>query len=484
MMIDNIYRIKHSYIRLFPLQTRDMGFVLYHDLPSAYLLSLLIDSIWFKLDQFKIEYVYPTIKCKNKILENLNNYHEDFFIFSLENYYHSNDYSYWFLLLVLDKLSENKKRPFVIIHSIKTLDNEIKTIMNKYDFVLLFITWDIEDFFYRLFLKGEEIKNIKNIYYREDSWALAINGKENVSSDLNEYILPAYSTWFYTNFLKSKDYIVSILDDDSDVDSNQYYKKSKNEKIDLFRYLPETSVMITTWRWCKYKCSYCYRGVKYSSVRQISLETIKKDLDYLSEMKYEYIYIYDDCFITTNYNRIDEIVELLSDYSFSYWIAARFEVCTPDIIKKISKLKINRIQVWLQSISRDVNLMTKRWFDIDKFEKSILHLKKSWIDVSLDLILWLPLEWLKWFIRTFNYAVSVKPVSIYINTLFLNPWTDLFKNKQKYWIFTDEKDYFWKLFHVPSVLSSNNFSNTDIIIARKYVSYYVKKLKDIEVILR
>jgi radical SAM superfamily enzyme YgiQ (UPF0313 family) len=76
--------------------------------------------------------------------------------------------------------------------------------------------------------------------------------------------------------------------------------------------------MLTSGRGCLYNCSYCYRGAKYSSVRQISLETLKQDLDYLEELQYEYVYFYDDCFVTTNLRRMDEIIELLGKYRFEY----------------------------------------------------------------------------------------------------------------------------------------------------------------------
>ncbi len=242
--------------------------------------------------------------------------------------------------------------------------------------------------------------------------------------------------------------------------------------------------MLATWRWCKYNCSYCYRWVKYSNIRQISLETLKKDLDYLTNLKYKYIYIYDDCFITTNLNRLDEIIKLLNNYDFEYQLATRYEVCTSENLLKLSKLNIKRIQIWLQSISLDVNKTIKRWFNKNEFELTIQQIKNLWIKVSLDIILWLPWEWIKWFIKTFNYAVTLNPSNININSLFLNPGTELYKNKKKYWIITKTSNITKNLFHVQSIKSSNSFSIIDIKFARKYVLYYINKLKNINIVLR
>ena len=68
MKIENINNLKQSKIRLFPLQTRDYGFILYPDLPSSYLLSLLIDKLGFELSQFQIDYVYPFHKYVERLL--------------------------------------------------------------------------------------------------------------------------------------------------------------------------------------------------------------------------------------------------------------------------------------------------------------------------------------------------------------------------------------------------------------------------------
>ena len=485
MSINNLLNLKKAQIRIFPFHTNDTSFILYNDLPTSYLLSLLIWKLWFNLNQFVFDYVYHTKKYIDKTLINLSDYKEDYFIFYLENYYHSSNYAMWFLSLVLDKIEELETKPHIIIHTIKTPSEEIKKLIEKYDFILLVVNWDFEEFFYKLFWNNSPIEEISNIYYRDDSWKIYINEKADVVSDLDNYVLPAYASKYYTNFAKSKDYVISMLDeDDETTDKDIYYKRPKEQVIESFRYSSETAVMLTTWRWCKYNCSYCYRWVKYSAVRQISLETIKKDLDYLSELKYEYVYLYDDCFITTNMDRLEALVDLLSKYDFVYWISVRFEVCNSKVLDILSRINIQRIQIWLQSISIEVNKETKRWFNKKMFEDVVSRVTNLWINISLDLIIWLPWEWLKWFLKTFNYAVSLNPSSIHINTLFLNPWTELYAKQKEYWIITNNDKTTRNLFHVKPVISSNDFTQKDIKMAKTYVSYYINKLKNIDIILR
>jgi hypothetical protein len=59
--------------------------------------------------------------------------------------------------------------------------------------------------------------------------------------------LPAYASKYYTNFAKSKDYVISMLDeDDETTDKDIYYKRPKEQVIESFRYSSETAVMLTT----------------------------------------------------------------------------------------------------------------------------------------------------------------------------------------------------------------------------------------------
>ena len=94
MKINNISNLQSSQIRIFPLQTKDHSFILFPDLPSSYLLTLLIDKLGFLLSQFSVEYIYPTEKSVNHILKNISGYDENYFIFNLENYFHSSDYAF------------------------------------------------------------------------------------------------------------------------------------------------------------------------------------------------------------------------------------------------------------------------------------------------------------------------------------------------------------------------------------------------------
>jgi len=471
-----------SKIRIFSLQTKDPGMICRPDLSIGYLVSLLVDKVGINFFNISLETIYPFKKYSDFLLNNLSNFKEDYFLFFLENYYHSSNYSLLFLKKILKKLSENKQKVKIIIHSLKLWKEEWYKLMQQFDFIHIIVNTDIEYFFNELLYKKTPINEITNILYRNNKWEIIINSYENVEYNLEEYIIWWYYNWYILRLTNNSNYIKTLLDNDNETTNDAfYYKTSKNKKIESIDiYSRKNTFDISTWRWCKYKCIYCYRWVKYSTIRQIPLYIIKKDLDYLDSIWVNSINIYDDCFLTTNNDRLSEIVELLWSYNFSYQIAVRYEICTPNNFKLLSKLKLDFVQIWLQSVSKNTNIMTWRNLDMDNFSNIINKFKSNWIYVSLDTILGLPWESKNDFLRTFKFALSLEPNNITVNTLFFNPWTELYKKKEELWIIA-KKD---KLFNVWSILESKTFSNKDIIETKEYLWKISQKLKNISFTLR
>jgi hypothetical protein len=87
----------------------------------------------------------------------------------LENYYHSSEYSYNFVLKLLQYLKDNNIEKKIIIHTLKTTQKNIDFLIKEFDNVLLIINTDIEYFFLEFFHKKTQIKDITNIMYRQDN---------------------------------------------------------------------------------------------------------------------------------------------------------------------------------------------------------------------------------------------------------------------------------------------------------------------------
>lgn len=192
------------------------------------------------------------------------------------------------------------------------------------------------------------------------------------------------------------------------------------------------------------------------------------------------MYLYDDCFLTTNIDRIEEIVSLLASYPFRYQIAVRYEICTPETLRKLEKLNISFVQIGLQSVSKSTNAVIGRGFREESFRRVVSEFKNRGTRVSVDTILGLPGETFEDFVETYKTAVMMEPNGIVVNSLFLNPGTKLSENSHEYGIEFQRSD----VHNVPVITGSSTFSQANVARARNYVKRSMEKLPGIEIILR
>jgi len=128
--------------------------------------------------------VYPFESSYDYIKSKIQDYQEDYFIFFLENYYHSNEYAYNFVNKILQYLKDNNINKKVIIHSFKTKEDDIQILMSHFTNIELFISNDIEYFFYELFYKKTSLENIANIYFRNINGGITKTKEEEVNYNL------------------------------------------------------------------------------------------------------------------------------------------------------------------------------------------------------------------------------------------------------------------------------------------------------------
>lgn len=464
-----------SKVRLFVNHTRDAYFTKYYSAEAWYTISLLIDKCKKKLTDFRITTIQPFPEIFNNLQDVILSYTEDYFIIYLENYFHSNEYYYHYIKHLLNIMKKNwisdKK---IIIQSYKISKEEAKDLLEEHNNVKAVLRTDMDYFLNEFLYKKTDLSNISNILYKDKDWKVITTDDNVIKSSLEDYTIWCYYNWY-----------LETLQDEA-LEKTLFMDESR-KKI-YYDGLRRPTALLCTWKWCIYNCIYCFRAAKYNVLRQIPVDIIKKDLDYLQENKYKNIYLYDDCFLTTNANRIDEILELFNKYDMNFQIAMRYEMAFRwDFLQKLINSNIDKIQIWVQSINQDTNKLIWRAIDLEKFQQIFDAFKKKWKMIWLDLILWLPGETLKDFINTFNYVVKLKPAAIYINTLFLNPNTELYNNREKYWVeySHESKTNKFRHFHsVPLIKQSTSFPSKDIDLARKYIDKVIKLNKDILIISR
>lgn len=469
----------NSRIRIFSNHTRDKYFLRFKSAEVWYLISLLLSVSKKNICDFSLTTIFPYKIIFDNLLDTIEYYDEQVFVIFLENFFHSSEYYLNYIKILLDKLKKKWISKKIILHSLKLSEKESQELMEKYDSICVIVRTDIEKFFGDFIWKSLWLNKIDNITYRTNSWEVLSTKEAIIRHSLDWYVYGAYHNW-YLDLLQDdilfKSMLATIVDKEYKNDIKSIYMGNLNNK----------SALLSTWRGCKYKCLYCFRWAKYSNIRQIPLDVVEKDLIYLQSRWYKKIYVYDDCFLTTNYDRLDDVLALFNKYNFSYNVAIRYEMINPDIFDKFVKSKIQRIQIWVQTINENTNKEFGRNFDMKRFVKIFNLLKKQWKEVSIDLILWLPGDSLKDFVSTLNFCLELKPSSIFINHLFLSPWTKLYENKEKYWIKYDliPKNSLRFLHWSPVVKSSDSFTSKDYQLANKYITKVSKIFKDILIINR
>ncbi len=460
-------------IRFFVFQSKDMATM--PELQAGYTTAILIDKLGMNQDRIRVQSCYPYETFFAEFNANINSYPEEIYFFFLENFYHSSSYASKELVQIVSKI-KNKR---IIVQSSKISEYDAIRIMTMLPSIELVIRTDPEYVIYQQAVNKVSIQDVANVVYRENGVPTATK-HEDVSYPLSDYIFPAYTNG---KLLKDKDTVEQIcrfVDPDNErTDPRILYNQPRRMQIEmLHRDDARRVAMLTSGRGCKYKCSYCFRGVKYSSVRQIPLDVVEADLAYLKANGFNRIYFYDDCFVTTNRDRIDEIIGLMQKYDFSYYIAIRYEACNPEILERLSVLTFYRVQIGLQSIKH--NAAHKRSFNHEKLVQAVSRLKKANAVISIDLILGLPGETKEDFKNTVQYAISLSPAQIVVNTLFLNPGTELYSKANDFGIKVNPNISL----NVPYLVESSTFPAKDLAECKEWLKGLCDSVRHIGFLLR
>lgn len=382
----------YSSVRIFYPQTRDPGMLLWPEVQAGYASAFLTKSLGANPLEIRVESIYPFPKYRQALIRELPKFQEKTFLFFFENYSHSSIFSDRYVAGLFEEVPEAFENKEILIQSSKIGEAESVEFMKRFPFVKTIIRTDVEHYFLEKDVRGKKESEIANLTYRDANGNPVVSAAEEVDYDLSEYVFPAYEDGVALREKDNYHRIVGFLNDDTgNEDDKFYYKKTR---ASFLRQLDATflkkKAILTTGRGCRYKCTYCYRGAKYSKVRQIPLETVKKDLDILENCGFKTIYLYDDCFGTTNADRMAEVAALFGSYDFEYQIAIRYEMCTPENLELLKNLKLSFVQIGLQSASKATNAKIGRNFHFERMKKVIEFLKKNGAFVSLDVILGLP----------------------------------------------------------------------------------------------
>lgn len=238
------------------------------------------------------------------------------------------------------------------------------------------------------------------------------------------------------------------------------------------------SLFLTASRGCPYRCHYCFRSVKFSSVRRFSPKRVVAEMKYLYNKGQKEIFFLDDTFIGSGEYFEDFLVEYIKvfprkDKSLVLSIMTRPELLTLEAIKNLSQINVKYIQIGIQTLNPDAQYLMGRPADFTPkiFEEIARNCKRAGVKLHYDCVFGLPGDTLDYFKKTVKFALSLKPWRMQVKQLYLNPDTLFEVNMKDYGIKSGKK----LPRNVPFVKSSNGWKPSEIKKAFEFVLQIQKK---------
>lgn len=176
---------------------------------------------------------------------------------------------------------------------------------------------------------------------------------------------------------------------------------------------------IETSRGCPYKCEFCLASLD-NKVRYLPMDTIKTNLKYLMDHG-RTIKFLDRTFNIKKDFTLDLFEFILQNYRtenvFQFEITA--DIVHPDIIKYVNDRvpkNLFRFEIGIQTVNKESNLAVSRKQNFDKTASVIKQLEDK-IEMHLDLIVGLPLEYLDDLKYSFEETFKLYPPELQLGFL-------------------------------------------------------------------
>ncbi|RYD98713.1 MAG: B12-binding domain-containing radical SAM protein [Sphingobacteriales bacterium] len=201
---------------------------------------------------------------------------------------------------------------------------------------------------------------------------------------------------------------------------------------------------IETSRGCPYKCEFCLASLD-NKVRYLPMDTIKTNLKYLMDHG-RTIKFLDRTFNIKKDFTIDLFGFILEHYRkenvFQFEITA--DIVHPDIIKFVNEKvpkNLFRFEIGIQTVNKESNLAVSRKQNFDKTASVIKQLDDK-IEMHLDLIVGLPLEYLDDLKYSFEETFKLHPPELQLGFLKFLKGTPVREKYAQYdYVFDPEPPY-------------------------------------------
>ena len=189
------------------------------------------------------------------------------------------------------------------------------------------------------------------------------------------------------------------------------------------------TILIETQRGCPFKCGFCTYHKNFKSVRQFSMQRIKKDLHHLICSGVKKLFLADPTF-NLNPERAKEILRYIASINRNTIINTelRAELLDQETVDLFEKAGVTFLEIGLQSTNPITLKTIGRATNFDKFENGIKLLEKIKIQYVIQLIIGLPDDDLSTFKNSMDYVLNLAPNKLQVFELQLLPGSALYDN--------------------------------------------------------
>lgn len=194
---------------------------------------------------------------------------------------------------------------------------------------------------------------------------------------------------------------------------------------------PYRRYWLETMRWCVHRCKYCSYGLRSMAKNPFySLERIKDEFDFAKKQGIRFVDIHDSAFnLNPKFREICGIIRRVNkDNSLSLNMFLQAEIINEEDAQLLSGLNISSVEIGLQSANPGTLSRINRNIDTGKWLKGINLLRKRGIDITVDIMIGLPGDSLKSFLKTMEFIRKNKLDTCTIcPTLSVGPGTAVYR---------------------------------------------------------
>ena len=240
-------------------------------------------------------------------------------------------------------------------------------------------------------------------------------------------------------------------------------------------------------RGCLFACYYCARSIKYDKkISSFSVARFYNEIEYLLE-KFDIrnFFLLDDSFLSPHLERREFLQEFEKRKNknseiekINLFVMIRPELLNEETIEFLKKINVCWVQVGLQTVNPALQKYINRRILLDKFKTITDMLHAGGIRFQIDVIMGLPDDTLEYFKKTLDCALALKPETILVRQLYLNPGTVFSEQSKEYEIKTVARSngYF-----VPYVSGARGGVNEKYFKeANEYVEKKIEKFQQIK----